>query len=190
MKRLFLIRHGATPGNLKNRYIGVTDEPLSGEGIRQCEKLAELISREREFPEILFVSPMKRALQTAEIVFPTLPKQILPDLREMNFGDFEGRNADEMAEDAAYRRWVDSGCEDPVPGGESRRTFKERCIRAFKNAVDAPETGNSAAFVTHGGCIMAILEAFAVPARNWYSYFVPNAFAVTCEYDNGIIRIR
>ena len=63
---LLLLRHSITPGNLKRQYIGVTDQPLAPEG----EELAR--KRREEMPEIggLWVSPMLRCRQTAELLFP------------------------------------------------------------------------------------------------------------------------
>ena len=63
---ILFIRHGATEGNLRRRYIGRTDEPLCAAGIAQAERLRG----QNLFADCLFVSPLLRARQTAEIVFP------------------------------------------------------------------------------------------------------------------------
>ena len=54
MLKLYLIRHGQTPGNKLSRYIGTTDEPLSDEGREFLKKLSY------PMPEELFVSPLLR----------------------------------------------------------------------------------------------------------------------------------
>ena len=64
MLRLYLIRHGQTPGNKLQRYIGTTDEPLSTEGKEFLEKLTY------PMPEALYVSPLCRCVETAGILFP------------------------------------------------------------------------------------------------------------------------
>ena len=64
MLKLYLIRHGQTPGNKLSRYIGTTDEPLSDEGREFLKKISY------PMPEELFVSPLLRCVETAEIFFP------------------------------------------------------------------------------------------------------------------------
>ena len=78
---ILFIRHGATEGNLHRRYIGRTDEPLCAAGIAQAERLRG----QNLFADCLFVSPLLRARQTAEIVFPHVTSaaviSALPPLR-------------------------------------------------------------------------------------------------------------
>ena len=88
--KLHLIRHGLTQGNLDGRYIGSgTDLPLCAEGRAQLEELKAKF----QYPDVplVFCSPMLRAQQTAEVLFPNAKLTILQDLREMNFGKFENR---------------------------------------------------------------------------------------------------
>ena len=59
---------------------------------------------------------MTRARQTAHILFPQAEQIVVPGLREMDFGTFEGRNYIEMENDPDYRAWVDSNCESSAAG--------------------------------------------------------------------------
>lgn len=63
MIKLWLIRHGKTEGNKLARYIGTTDEPLCQEGIEFLKKM--------DYPKVqeIYVSPLRRCVQTAEILF-------------------------------------------------------------------------------------------------------------------------
>ena len=92
---LYLIRHGMTPGNVEHRYIGrQTDEPLSEDGRQQLEKRKDQwtqVCRTWDMPYV-FVSPMLRCRQTAEILFPQIPQIEIDPWREMDFGEFEGKN--------------------------------------------------------------------------------------------------
>ena len=82
--RWFLIRHGKTQGNLEHRYIGNrTDEPLCEQGI------AELKTKHYPMVQRVFVSPMKRCLETAALLYPGVPVDVVDDFRECDFGDFE-----------------------------------------------------------------------------------------------------
>lgn len=179
-----LIRHGQTEGNAALRYIGRTDEPLSPEGIA----LAEAMGCSPDV-ETVYVSPLQRTQQTAAILFPNASQIIVNDLREMDFGDFEGRSFSEMAEDAQYRAWVEGNCLESCPNGESRGEFSERVCAAFANAIaDAAAQGEEkVTFVVHGGTIMAIMERFAQPSREYYSWSVKNCQGYRCRVDFSVI---
>ena len=77
MIRLYLIRHGQTPGNKLQRYIGTTDEPLSTEGKEFLEKLTY------PMPEALYVSPLCRCVETAGILFPGKSFHIIKSFPEI-----------------------------------------------------------------------------------------------------------
>ena len=134
---ILFIRHGATEGNLHRRYIGRTDEPLCAAGIAQAERLRG----QNLFADCLFVSPLLRARQTAEIVFPQMPYALVEGLRETDFGRFEGKNADELSSDSAYQAWVDAMCLTPIPGGEAVADFKKRCCKAFAETIADEQDG-------------------------------------------------
>lgn len=172
-----LIRHGKTAGNAELRYIGSTDEPLSSEGIA-------LVGQAGADPDVrtVYVSPLRRTQQTAAILFPNARQIIVDDLREMDFGDFEGRSFSEMEHDAAYIAWVESSCLAPCPNGESRSAFSERVCTAFVNVIaDAAAQGEeTVVFVVHGGTIMAVMERFAIPKEDYYSYSVKNCQGYRC----------
>lgn len=161
-----LIRHGATRGNLEGRYIGCrTDEPLCKEGVEA------LLTRRMPPVSRVFVSPMRRCLQTAEILFPGVPATVVFDLRECDFGAFEGMNYAELNGRADYQAWIDSGGELPFPGGESRAQFARRSVRAFENCTRGLPEGRYA-LVAHGGTIMALMERYARPRGAYFDFQV------------------
>ena len=93
-----LIRHGMTVGNKEQRYIGSrTDEPLCEEGRAALNQT--LLPRR----ELLFVSPMKRCLETAELLFPGQETIVIPELTECDFGRFENKNYLELSGDTITR---------------------------------------------------------------------------------------
>ena len=69
------------------------------------------------------------------------------------------------------------------PGGEDPAEFKWRCIDGFEKVMFALGKCESAAFVVHGGTIMSILERYAVPHRDYYSYLTDNCHGYVCEFD-------
>lgn len=184
MAELILIRHGKTAGNLLGRYIGSrTDEPLCDEG---REGLAG-----KQLPEVerLYVSPMKRCVETAEILWPGFDRkkmQKVTDLRECDFGDFENKNYKELSGNGDYQAWIDSNGTLPFPNGESMDAFKSRCLEAFARIVEEVSRAEQewiasgktgifrAGIVVHGGTIMAILEQYGYPKAAYFDYQVKN----------------
>ena len=109
---------------------------------------------------------------------------------ETDFGRFEGKNADELSSDPAYQAWVDAMCLTPIPGGEAAADFKKRCCKAFAETIVAVPDGMCAAFVVHGGVIMAVLESFARPKRDFYAYHIGNGECLACTYDGQTLRVK
>ena len=160
-----LIRHGETALQAEKRYQGTTDEPLSPAGIAMLKQCG------RDVPRV-YVSPRLRARQTADILFPTAEQIVIDGFAEMDFGAFEGRNYQEMEQDAEYRAWVDGGCTGRCPGGESREGFSARVCEAFEKLMDRDDS-QELVIVAHGGTMMAVLERFGRPAREYYAWQRP-----------------
>ena len=174
-----LIRHGMTPGNEEHRYIGRTDEPLSQKGREQLLTL----QKKGVYPAAACVaaSPLERCRQTAELLYPGQAPCVFDQFREMDFGAFEGHNYEELKADVRYQAWIDSNGTLPFPGGESNEAFRKRCCQAFQRITEGlqkqeEKTGQTlrAAVVVHGGTIMAILERFGTPKKNYFDYQVKN----------------
>ncbi len=179
---IYLIRHGRTAGNLEKRYIGRTDEPLCGAGI------AELKARQYPACDKVIASPMLRCVQTAGIIYPGMGQVIYEELRECDFGDFEGRNHAEMNGEPAYQAWIDKGGMAPFPGGEDSTDFRRRSTEGFLKAV-RENNASTLAFVVHGGTIMSVLERLAVPHKEFYEYMTDNGCGWVTVYDGGRIEI-
>ena len=162
---VYLIRHGVTEYNRLRKYQGSLEIPLSPEG-------REALQPAGFTPDQLWVSPRIRARQTAEILFPGVPFQVSEGLAEMNFGQFEGRSAQEMADDPDYVAWVAGGCVSAPPGGESRDAFSQRVCAALSAIVgEAVHEGiTSLAVVAHSGTLMAAMERFGRPTRDYFEW--------------------
>lgn len=201
---LIVFRHGATQENLEKRYCGATtDGELCGEGkaqvLRKKEEIVVLASRLSPavrksllHPKKVYVSPMKRAVQTAEMLFPDAPLCAVEGFREMDFGLFEGRTAAELLANPdtreAYQAFIDSGARMSCPpsektAGESATGFRARVADAFEEIL-AEHSGNGSAggtgsgsacsgeevvvVVGHGGTQMALFSQFAAhPLTEW-----------------------
>lgn len=180
---LYLIRHGSTAGNLEHRYVGATDEPLTEEALHKLEECRDFYPR----PALVFASPLKRCVQTAKALYPDKEVRLLPGLAECGFGEFEYKNYEELKEDARYQAWIDSGGTTAFPGGEKRSDFIERCCGAFLEGCTEAQRAEakSVAFVVHGGTIMAILDRFSRPHRDYFAWQVKNEEGFSCELESG-----
>ncbi|MBP1549116.1 MAG: histidine phosphatase family protein [Oscillospiraceae bacterium] len=181
--KIIFIRHGKTLGNLEKRYIGRTDEPLSHIGRN------ELFEVQYHDCDIVIASPMKRCQETAQMLYPSKKIVTCDGLEECDFGDFEGKSYLELSGNPEYQKWIDSGGKLPFPNGESPEAFKGRCITAFEKAVEKYSDCAVISFVVHGGTIMAVLEKYAVPKRNYYDFQVKNGHGYITEFDGGKITI-
>lgn len=180
---VLLIRHGQTPSNAQGCYLGGrTEEDLSPAGVAQL--------RARAYPPVqrVYASPMRRCLQTARLIYPALAPIVVEGFRECDFGDFEGKTYAELNGRADYQAWIDSGGALPFPHGESQADFAARCVRAYERLLPDLYT-QDAALVVHGGTIMAIMAAFALPRRDYFDYQLKNGEGVLLEADGGWRRL-
>lgn len=162
--RMSLIRHGRTAANEKGIYIGSTDYSLSDKGT------AELCSKQDlyEYPRVqrVYSSPLKRCTETAEILFPEQELYVAEELRELNFGDFDGKSVDELIHREDYKEWLRGGSPDVrPPNGESAA---ELCLRSFevlhRMLMDMMENDlDHCAVITHAGVITNMLTCFGLP---------------------------
>lgn len=193
--RICLIRHGKTAGNLKRQYIGRrTDEPLCEEGRQELIRFHQA----GRYPEAeaVIVSPMKRCTETAEILYPGQKAILCPGLAETDFGEFEGKTYEELKDQPAYLRFLESGGELPFPGGETREEMASRVTAAFWKTVEAlrGEGCESAAFLFHGGPMMAVMSSL-VPDSGFYDWQCPNgdgwSFSLldSSAYADQIVRL-
>lgn len=186
---IVFIRHGLTLANKEHRYLGKTDESLSPEGIEALRQE----KAEKIYPEIdyLFASPMKRCIETADILYPGKVPILVPQWKEMDFGLFEGKNYQELNGDKQYQAWTDSGGTLPFPQGESRPCFLQRCSQGMYESVDRYRElftgGVKIGCVVHGGTIMALLSTFY--GGEYFDYQVKNGRGYCCmlSLQNGRI---
>ena len=185
--KIIFVRHGKTQGNLEKRYIGRTNEPLCADGVAQAEALFK--SGTLSHPDALITSPYLRCTQTAEILYPGMAYEINDDLRECDFGIFEGKTHVELQDNKEYTAWIETDCLHDIPGGESVKEFKQRCRSAYIESLRNRPKDATVAFVIHGGCIMALLEHFSRPQKSFPEYYVNNCEVVQCSFDGAFIKI-
>lgn len=195
-----IIRHGKTSLNERRCYVGRTDESLSKNGVKEIQdKKSKNIYK---CPDKLFVSPMKRARESAAIMFDDLEQNAIENFREMDFGSFEGKNYDDLKDNMKYRRWIDKsrgasieeieslyGKDDSVDDGtimpEEMPVFYERVLKGFDEVLLKSTDVNEVSIVAHGGIIMAILSSLT--KEDYYSFMLAcgDGISVAVDYSVG-----
>ena len=120
MKFIF-IRHLKTPGNEKRQYIGRTDEDLSEQAVEEFRQRQEKSIGDL-YPLVQYIisSPLKRCIQTAELIYPGQEISVEPMLRECDFGEYERKTYEELKNEPEYIRWMESGGMTAFPGEEEQ----------------------------------------------------------------------
>lgn len=171
---LHLIRHAPTAGNGRKAYIGWTDEPI-----------LPFKAQPDHAARHVWGSDLLRCRQTAQLLFPNARYKADANLRELNFGDWEGKTYNDLQSNDRYRKWIDDPLSVQPPNGESFQQLAERVERTIGAF---PETGNFT-IVTHGGPIRYLLakanggEFFSQQAAHGRCYTV--AWASKSAYKEG-----
>lgn len=183
-KRIYLIRHGETEGTAEGRMLGSTDQPLSDRGSRQIGRLAELLGpslRGSDAAAWCVASPLLRAQQTAQgVAGPSgLTIRTDPDLREMDFGAWEGLTSDEVEAlfPGEQAQWLFPTGDTAFPEGESLGEFEERVARAQKRILERPE--DLVVVFTHGGVVRQLVCGILGLGRDGYWLFTVQPASVT-----------
>jgi broad specificity phosphatase PhoE len=146
---LFVIRHGATEWSKNGRHTGITDLPLLPEGEDQARATAKLVAG-HEFSLVL-TSPLQRARHTCELVGLGEQAEIDDDLRELDYGSYEGITTAKIRETVPdWTVWTHH-----CPGGE---TLEQAAVRVDRVIDRARSAGGDVAVFAHGH-ILRILTA-------------------------------
>lgn len=190
--RIFLIRHGETLANREFRYIGARDDALSPVGETQAAQLATALA---PLPiAAVYSSPLQRARHTAEAIATAhqLTVQVTPELRECEFGAWEGLSrAEVLAQDGAHLRAWERDATVAPPDGESFAAMQQR-VRAFVEQLVEQHTGQALALVSHVGPIKTLLaSALDAPLSASFRIFLdPATISVVDWQPGGRVLVR
>jgi len=150
IEKLILVRHGETLHNVAGIAQGWNDSALSPRGEEQAARLAERIAKMKV--DAIISSPLGRALSTANVLAKACGLEVttFDELREMNYGGWEGRSFLDVrrADAATYEEWI-ANADCPCPGGgESHNDVRMRLAAALEKINAARPV-----VVTHGTAI-------------------------------------
>ncbi len=158
--RLLLARHGQSLWNQVRKFQGANDVGLSDLGRTQAAALGSAL-RSGYRVTAAYVSPMQRALDTAEIALTGtgIPLMSIPELRELSLGEWEGCTVDEIRarEGNPYLAWVRTPLDCPPPGGEPLLDVCTRVLQAIDRIAANHRNGEDVLVVAHGGVISVYL---------------------------------
>lgn len=173
---IHFIRHGDISETLNGKYIGTTDVELSDNGKK---KLLEYDSK-YIYPgtQVVFTSPLKRCVQTANTLYPQQNPLVIEQLSECCFGEWENKSADELKDNSVFKQWLAGSTDVKPPRGESGTDFTKRVCEVFEQIVEGlMKTGNTEAVViTHGGVIMTLLAVYGLPQAKPFDWMMDNGF--------------
>ncbi|NLJ33255.1 MAG: histidine phosphatase family protein [Firmicutes bacterium] len=161
MAIFYLVRHGVTEWNRQRRIQGQLDIALTKEGREQARRAGQALMGKGI--EYIYTSDLGRARETAQLIAEKLQLPIAGtrrELREIDFGRWEGMTLDEIKEKEpeAYALRQENMIDTPTPGGESFRMMAERSLGCIQDLA-ARHPHDKIAVVTHGGPIIYILGA-------------------------------
>jgi broad specificity phosphatase PhoE len=187
---VYLVRHGENLANITREFsYKKVDYPLTERGVRQAEQTAACFAGRgaRSSIDAVFSSPLKRAVQTAEIIGAATghPVTILEGLREINCGEYDGRPpTDEMwaEHDRILSRWRAGDHGIRFPGGEDFHELMARARSALARVVEGRD-GQSLLVVAHGGSVGAALNAVCRDLDHELVWTVPNRNCAITELE-------
>jgi len=182
--KAYLIRHGRTVANENWLYCGQSDPPLTEGGIRELKEKKDLGG----YPDIqglkVYTSGLKRTEETLDILFGNVPHSSLPEMMEINFGDFEMRSYEQMKEDPEYIAWCEGDNEANIPPGEGAESGYMMRDRVFKCFDELIEKGEDFLLVSHGGPITSLFMRYVTDTgKNWYELHPGNGEGFMFEFD-------
>jgi len=168
--RIVLIRHGETEWSADGRHTGVTDIPLTEAGRRDGERLRARLAG-RSFALVL-TSPLRRARDTCELAGYGDVAQIEEDLREFDYGEYEGRTTVDIRRGRpGWSVWRDGS-----PGGETPDQVGARVDRAIARML---EHGGDVAVFSHGHVLRVLAARWLELPAAFGAHFVLGTAAVS-----------
>lgn len=181
-----LMRHGQTEWSVSGRHTGNTDIPLTPEGEREAESMTPHIGGHKY--DLVLSSPLQRARATCERVGLGERVVIREDLREWDYGDYEGLTSPQIQEiNPGWKLWTD-GC----PGGESPEAVAARCDRIVEELMAQASGGTGDAIVfAHGHILRSLAVRWCQqPITTGERLMLSTAAASALSFEHDVPTIR
>lgn len=180
---LYLLRNMPCEGNLQGRYIGRTESPLAS------SSMTELLEMKRKFKypraEGYYAAPSTRCVDTLRLIYPWADPEVILELAECDFGDWENKTAEELKDAPGFAEWIQNSGQVAPPNGESAMVVAQRVCMGFEMLVQnlMVKGQTTAALVASAGALTTILSAYGLPQAKPYDWMC----APGCGYSVRII---
>jgi alpha-ribazole phosphatase len=176
-----LFRHGVTEENKRKAYLGWNDSPLCPE--------SKTILTSKTYQQY-YSSDLQRCVRTAEKLFPSTNFHLIKELREMNFGKWEGKTYEDLKGNNLYREWLGDPFSHSPPQGESFHEFSTRIDSGWSKITKEVLKSNlqSCAVITHGGVIRYLLSRFAPDQKEFWAWQATHDQGYELIFDTESLR--
>lgn len=196
--QIYMIRHGETDRNVKGHYYGVTEAVLTEAGRHQAECLGEFF-REFDWKKV-YVSPLKRAVDTAELVLGSKCADYSLDdrLQEQNFGIFEDYTYQNLCDlfPEEFDSWNADFSNYRIPDGESFRDVRDRVEAWVEERKAEVKEGlwnrqDKVLIVAHKGTLGHMMAAFlGLPLESYWNFVFEQGCYNRIDLEDGYAIIR
>ncbi len=187
MIKLYLVRHGLTEWNKLNRFQGSSNIALAPEGIEQAKKLSQKLKHYKF--DAVYASDLDRAFTTAKRI--AIPHQLevkkIPELREIQFGKWEGLTIDEIkkTDEIDYNAWMEAPHSFEFPGEGNLGNVQKRIMNGMREIIDKHNNQNIL-IVSHGGSLkIIILSLLALDLSFYHKFWLGNTSLSIIDINNG-----
>lgn len=183
---LLLIRHGETPWNSLGKIQGLQNINLEAAGKAQAQRLCERLKGNFD---VIYTSPLNRAQETAEILCQSTPLKpiAIPELREIDFGAWEGLTFKEVASTYAevYSKWLSDDQFGPMVNGDGSLYAVSQRAKACITELIAKHPNETVAIVSHGGFIKcALIGLFNWKMTMYHHFALGNTCVTTLRFNH------
>ncbi len=181
---IHMLRAMPSQGVLEGRYVGRGQSPLAPDAISRLTALKQ----EFVYPEaqLFCASPAIACVDTLKVLYPQADPEVVLELAECDFGEWEGKTAQDLQGDPRFAGWLAG--QNPPPGGESGQVFFQRVCQGFQLLVENLMTRGitRSVLVTHGGVMTSVLAGFGLPAAQPQAWMCDPGFGYSVRITPGL----
>ncbi len=190
MTKLYLIRHCETKFTQEKKYYGRLNIPITEKGKKQASDLK--LKFEKIEIDKIYCSPLKRTIETTEIVFKNRQNEIIKNdnLIELNVGSWEGLSLEEICErdKKYYFKWLKNPHKYKIPNGESFSDIAERVLKFFDEVASL---NKNIAVISHAGVIKVMVsEILQISPEKFWNFEIGTASVSVVEFFDKMPIIR
>lgn len=190
MARFILVRHGKTEWNETGRYQGCSDTCLSATGLKEAEAVRQRLAAEKI--DAMYCSDLERAAQTARIIASGRDAKLVirKELREIDFGEFEGLTFDEVGQRYPDNDWWTArDAAQRLPQGESVGQLAARVDQFIASCLGKHKERETILVVAHGGSLRTLVcRLLGLGLEHWWQIGIDSASVSMVEtYPRGMM---